>query len=170
MRTPIRDRLTAVALAALTTASPAVADQAVREARGSQLDRELARVLQEAGFTGRIEQTLVTRLGRPVDTALADLGRLVYFDQIQGLHGDNSCAGCHTPAFGFGDSKSIAIGVDNTGIVGPGRAGPRNQRKAPPVINSAFFPKQMLNGRFVALSGDPFDNSQGFQFPLPDSY
>src|SRR5262249_13854665 len=38
----------------------------------------------------------------------------------------------------------------------------------PLVINSAFFPKLMLNGRFIALSGDPFDNSQGFQFPPPE--
>jgi cytochrome c peroxidase len=62
----------------------------------------------------------------------------------------------------------MAIGVNNNGIVGPNRAGPRNQRKAPPVVNSAFFPKQMLNGRFISLSGDPFDNSKGFQFPAPE--
>jgi cytochrome c peroxidase len=131
-------------------------------------DRQLAALLVRSGFTGAIESTLETRLGRPIDQRLADLGRLIYFDNIQGLHSDNSCAGCHTPAFGFGDSQSIAIGVDNNTLVGPDRAGPRNQRKAPPVINSAFFPKQMLNGRFLALSGDPFDNSMGFQFPLPE--
>ena len=68
----------------------------------------------------------------------------------------------------FGDSQSIAIGVQNNGIVGPNRTGPRNQRKAPVVINSAFFPRQMLNGRFKALSDDPFDNSLGFEFPPPE--
>src|SRR3989449_7540999 len=26
----------------------------------------------------------------------------------------------------------------------------------------------MWNGRFSSLSGDPFDNSQGFKFPLPE--
>jgi cytochrome c peroxidase len=36
------------------------------------------------------------------------------------------------------------------------------------IANSAFLPKLMLNGRFVALSGDPFDNSLGFQFPPPE--
>jgi len=132
------------------------------------LDATLATVLQQAGFTGNIEATLESRLRRPIDRELADLGRLIYFDNIQGLHNDNSCAGCHTPAFGFGDSQSMAIGVNNNGIVGPNRAGPRNQRKAPLVINSAFFPRQMLNGRFLALSGDPFDNSLGFQFPPPE--
>lgn len=132
------------------------------------LDDHLSDVLSRAGFTGRIESTLPTRLGRPVDRRLANLGRLIYFDNIQGLHDDNSCAGCHTPAFGFGDSQSIAIGVQNNAVVGPRRAGPRNQRKAPLVINSAFFPRQMLNGRFASLSGDPFDNSMGFEFPPPE--
>jgi cytochrome c peroxidase len=133
-----------------------------------QLDRQLIKKLQDAGFSGRIESTLTTRLGRPINKKLANLGRLLFFDNILGLHGDNSCSGCHSPAFSFGDSQSIAIGVDNNGIVGPHRKGPRNQRKAPPVTNSAFFPKLMLNGRFIARSGDPFDNSQGFKFPLPE--
>lgn len=135
---------------------------------GSRLDRELMAALQNAGFTGTVESTLESRLGRPLDSELAELGRLVFFDNINGLHSDNSCAGCHSPAFGFGDSQSMAIGVDNNGVVGPDRTGPRNQRKAPQVVNSAFFPKLMLNGRFVALSGDPFDNSEGFQFPPPE--
>ena len=36
------------------------------------------------------------------------------------------------------------------------------------VINSAFFPTLMWNSRFFSLSGDPFDNSAGFQFTLPE--
>jgi cytochrome c peroxidase len=36
------------------------------------------------------------------------------------------------------------------------------------VINSAFFPRLMWNGRFHALSEDPFDNSEGFVFPEPE--
>jgi cytochrome c peroxidase len=36
------------------------------------------------------------------------------------------------------------------------------------LINDAFFPKLMWNGRFFAASGDPFDNSQGFVFPPPE--
>ena len=99
---------------------------------------------------------------------LADLGRLVFFDPIQSLHGDQSCAACHSPAAAFGDTQSIAIGVDNNGIVGPDREGARNQRRTPSVVNSAFYPRLMLNGRFFAPSGDPFDNSQGFVFPAPE--
>jgi cytochrome c peroxidase len=133
-----------------------------------ELSEKLEASLKEAGFTGRIESTLPTRLGRPVDLRLVDLGRHLFFDPILSLHGDNSCAGCHSPAAAFGDTQSIAIGVDNNGIVGRDRRGPRNQRKAPPVINSAFYRKLMLNGRFAAPSGNPFDNSLGFSFPLPE--
>lgn len=134
----------------------------------SALDQQLARLLVGAGFTGRIESTLERRLGRPVDRKLANLGRHLFFDSFAGLHDDNSCAGCHSPSTGFGDTQSVAIGVDNNGRVGQSRRGARNQRRSPMIVNSAFFPKLMWNGRFEALSGDPFDNSQGFQFPAPE--
>ena len=131
----------------------------------TRLDRTLRQVLRDAGFTGRIERRLEARLGRPLDPALADLGRLLFFDKILGLHDDNSCAGCHSPAFGFGDSQPMAIGVDNNDVVGPNRRGPRNQRRSPMVANTTFYPALMWTPRFVALSGDPFDPSRGFQFP-----
>jgi cytochrome c peroxidase len=132
------------------------------------LDDELAAVLERAGFTGRVESTLEARLGRPIDGRLADLGRLLFFDKIGALHSDNSCAGCHSPTAGFGDTQSIAIGIQNNNIVGHNRSGPRNQRRTPTVVNAAFFPNLMWNGRFVAPSDDPFDNSLGFVFPLPE--
>ncbi len=134
----------------------------------SVLDRRLIQVLRKAGFRGNVQATLEARLGRKVDPALADLGRLLFFDKILGLHGDNSCAGCHAPAFGSGDSQPMAIGVDNNDVVGPGRMGPRNQRRSPLVANTAFYPALMWTPRFVALSGDPFDPSQGFKFPPPE--
>ena len=133
-----------------------------------EIDRRLAIALANEGFTGRIESTLTERLGRPIDPALADLGRLLFFDKILGLHDDNSCAGCHSPAFGFGDSQRMAIGVDNNDVVGPNRSGPRNQRRSPQVANTAFYPALMWTPRFVALSGDPFDPSAGFEFPAPE--
>jgi cytochrome c peroxidase len=133
-----------------------------------ELDRDLTELLRQAGFTGRIESTLRARLGRSVDRNLADLGRLLFFDKISALHSDNACAGCHAPSSGFGDTQSIAIGIQNNNVVGPNRAGPRNQRRTPSVVNAAFYPKLMWNARFATLSGDPFDNSQGFLFPPPE--
>lgn len=138
------------------------------EPEPDEVDRILANVLRREGFTGRMESTLTERLGRPIDPELTDLGRLLFFDKILGLHDDNSCAGCHSPAFGFGDSQRMAIGVDNNDIVGPNRRGPRNQRRSPLVANTVFYPALMWTPRFVALSGDPFDASQGFKFPLPE--
>ena len=133
------------------------------------LDGRLAAVLTRAGFTGRTESTLEARLGRPIDAKRADLGRLLFFDKILGLHDDNSCAGCHAPAFGFGDSQRMAIGVQNNGVVGPNRRGPRNQRRSPLVANTIFYPALMWTPRFVALSGDPFDGSLAFKFPPPEN-
>lgn len=31
----------------------------------------------------------------------ADLGRLVFFDKRMSLHGNQACAACHAPEFGF---------------------------------------------------------------------
>ena len=132
------------------------------------LTQELTDTLQELEFTGRIEDTLEDRLGRRIDRKLADLGRLLWFDTITGLNNDNTCAGCHSPTNGFGDTQSIAIGIENNGIVGPHRTGPRNQRRAPLILNNAFFPNLMWNSRFASLSNDPFDNSAGFIFPQPE--
>jgi cytochrome c peroxidase len=146
----------------------ALASVAYGSARDRSLDERLAHRLQELGFSGQIESTLTTRLGRPLDPRLANTGRLLWFDTVTGLNDDNSCAGCHSPTNGFGDSQPIAIGIDNNGVVGPSRTGPRNMRRSPSVINSAFFPNLMWNSRFSALSGDPFDNSAGFRFPAPE--
>jgi cytochrome c peroxidase len=93
---------------------------------------------------------------------------MLWFDPITGLNDDNACAGCHSPTNGFGDTQSIAIGIDNNGIVGVDRRGPRNQRRSPLMINTAFYPTLMWNSRFRSLSGDPFDNHAGFRFPPPE--
>ena len=147
---------------------------AADEDRGSSLDTQLARVLRQHDYTGRVESTLEDRLGRRVEADLANLGRLLWFDNVHSLHQDNTCAGCHSPSNGFGDTQSIAIGVDSNGLVGPNRTGPRNQRRSPMVINTAFYPKLMWNGRFFANAapgkklGDPFSNMFGFTFPTPE--
>jgi cytochrome c peroxidase len=132
------------------------------------VDATLRQYLATLGFSGRIASTLEARLGRRVDPQLAELGRFLWFDRIQGLNGDNTCAGCHSPTNGFGDTQPIAIGIDNNGIVGSRRTGPRNQRRTPMAINSAFYPALMWNSRFNAVSHDPFDNRRGFVFPDPE--
>ncbi|WP_437325235.1 cytochrome-c peroxidase [Sorangium sp. So ce381] len=153
--------LTAFLVLTLVLARPA-------HAKGPSVDERLAKVLARHGFTGEIESTLESRLGRKLDKKLAKLGRDLFFDSLLGLNDDNSCSGCHAPTAGFADTQSIAIGIDNNGVVGPHRTGPRNQRRAPTIINTAFYPTLMWNSRFFAVSGDPFDNSQGFSFTAPE--
>ncbi len=137
-------------------------------ADSDNVDERLRAALKNAGFTGKVEATLTARLGRRLNPKLAELGKLLFFDTSGGLHDDNTCAGCHAPSDGLGDTQSIAIGVQNNLIVGRHRSGPRNQRRTPTVANTAFYPSLMWNGRFSAPSGDPFDNSQGFLFPAPE--
>lgn len=157
-------------LAACSDVEPMGPTAPLSEARGNEreLDFILRDYLLEHGFTGRIASTLEVRLGRKIDRRLANIGRFLWFDPIGGLNDDNTCAGCHAPQTGFGDTQPIAIGIDNNGIVGPDRKGPRNQRRSPMVINTAFYPTLMWNSRFNAPSGDPFDNSMGFVFPPPE--
>jgi cytochrome c peroxidase len=157
-----------VAFAVATAFAVGLASFAYGSARERSLDARLAQRLNELGFTGRVESSLTRRLGRRLDPQLADTGRLLWFDTVTGLNGDNTCGGCHSPTNGFGDSQPIAIGIENNGVVGPDRAGPRNMRRSPSVINTAFYPSLMWNSRFAALSGDPFDNSEGFFFPAPE--
>src|SRR5438309_6389707 len=133
------------------------------------LDDQLSTVLSHHGFTGTVGSSMEQRLGRRIDNQLADLGRNLFHDPIVGLNNDNSCSGCHSATAGFGDTQSIAIGVENNFMVGPDRRGPRNQRRTPMAINTAFFPTLMWNSRFASLSGDPFDNNLGFKFPPPES-
>ncbi len=122
-----------IILAAVLAPSVLLASHALGGAPDRSLDGRLAQRLSELGFTGQIESTLTTRLGRPLDPRLANIGRLLWFDTITGLNNDNTCAGCHSPTNGFGDSLPIAIGIDNNGIVGPDRTGPRSMRRAPMV-------------------------------------
>ena len=157
-----------LATASVATRAADLSGAQAREERHDELDVQLEIALRKAGFTGRIESTLAARLGRPVDKRLADLGRQLFFDPVHALHDDNSCAGCHAPNAGFGDTQSIAIGIQSNMVVGPHRTGPRNQRRTPTVVNTPFYPALMWNGRFSALSGNPFDSSAGFSFTAPE--
>jgi cytochrome c peroxidase len=142
--------------------------QSAQAAPSNPLDAKLSAVLASHGFTGAIETKFKQKLGRPIDQKRANLGQALWFDIAGGLNNDNSCAGCHSPTNGFGDTQPIAIGIDNNLIVGPNRTGPRNMRRTPLAANTPLYPTLMWNSRFAALSGDPFNNSAGFKFPDPE--
>jgi cytochrome c peroxidase len=163
-------KLTIVILALMCVGLVVLSPRASANNTDDVLDEELSALLSQHGFTGRVGLSLEQRLGRKIDNQLADLGRLAFHDSLLGLNDDNSCSGCHSAPLGFGDSQSIAIGVDNNNIVGPDRTGPRNQRRTPLILNNVFYPALMWNSRFSSVSGNPFDNIAGFQFPLPEAF
>jgi cytochrome c peroxidase len=162
----------AMAVTSQGTPLPGVSATVVAAGQGGSLNGELRAKIAEAGFTGDIERTFRTRLeaslGRKLNPKLAEIGRLLWFDNLHSVGRDNTCGGCHSPSNGMGDSQPMAIGVQSNLVVGPHRTGARNQRRSPTVVNTALFPRLMWNNRFEALSGDPFDGSQGFSFPAPE--
>lgn len=163
-----RCKLTVIFLALVSIGVVVLTPRTLATGSDDPLNEQLSAVLNQHGFTGRVGLSLEQRLGRKIDTKLAELGRLAFHDSLLGLNDDNSCSGCHSAPLGFGDSQSIAIGVENNNIVGPDRTGPRNQRRTPLILNNVFYPALMWNSRFNSISGNPFDNSAGFQFPLPE--
>ena len=132
-RLTLRRRLAAGLSTCLMVTAPMLATPMARAAptpeTTRQIDLQLKAALASAGFSGRIDSRfpalLQAALGRPIDLKLADLGRKLFFDPIHALGDDNTCAGCHAPNAAFGDTQSIAIGVQSNRIVGPNRAGPR---------------------------------------------
>lgn len=153
---------------AILVACALTLNSATAFAQKIELDELLDSLLKQSGFTGTIEDRFIQKLGRTPDPKLADIGRLIFFDKGLGLHRTNSCAGCHSPTRGFGDTQAIARGIGNNGVVGEARTGDRNQRRSPMLTNIGLFPALMWNGRFSSLSGSPFDNSKGFSFPMPE--
>lgn len=172
-RTPVAFLVAAVLITACSDDAPLPGGLDTAAARGERgrdagLDQALRAVLASHRFTGRIERQVDRLRGRRANSHLVRAGQLLFFDPVTSLSGDNTCAGCHAPNASFADGHSITIGVDNNGIVGPSRVGPRNLRRSPTVLNTVLFPRLMLNSRFESLSGNPFDNSAGFLFPDPE--
>ena len=130
----------------------------------SDLDQLLTAVLKRAGFTGT---------HRVVAAERASAGPWTRgWPTSDGSSSSTPWSPCTTTTAAraatrrpraFGDSQSIAIGIQNNEVVGRHRVGPRNQRRTPTVVNTAFYPNLMWNGRFSAPSGDPFDNSAGLR-------
>lgn len=69
------------------------------------------------------------------------LGRRLFYDPILSVDRSVSCASCHSPQFGFADSRPVSEGVGKkTGT-----------RHSPPVVNAAYFNVQFWDGRAPTL-------------------
>lgn len=77
----------------------------------------------------------------PYSKAKAELGRQLYYDNRLSSNMTVSCASCHAPEFGFGDSQPVSTGI----------RGQKGGRSAPTVINRAYSTLQFWDGRAVSL-------------------
>jgi cytochrome c peroxidase len=73
--------------------------------------------------------------------ARAELGRALFFDPRLSAKGSMSCASCHNPALGWSDGLPTAVG-HNMKVLG---------RSTPTIVNAAFNPLQMWDGRKASL-------------------
>lgn len=107
---------------------------------------------------------------RPVDPALAAIGRDLYFDRILSGNRNISCATCHHPRFGTSDGVSLGIGEGGIGLGPERRIDPDNPpeqrigRNAPALFNLGAYAFTHLfhDGR---LEEDP-DLPSGIRTPL----
>lgn len=117
----------------------------------------------------------------------AELGSFLFYDKALSGVKHTTCGTCHHADFQYADGRNIARGVfcdmnadgtqtfcqdppapEDGDVVGPDRTAPLNFRNSPSVINSALFPRQMLNGRFHFVDDSStdvreLDASLGFQ-------
>jgi cytochrome c peroxidase len=109
---------------------------------------------QETPRPARIDNKFITsprswRLGLPalgdatLGTALVKvaLGRRLFFDPLLSGNGTVSCATCHKPEYAFGDNQASSRGA----------AGRNSSRKAPSLVNVAYFTSLFWDGRARSL-------------------
>jgi len=78
--------------------------------------------------------------------SIVALGQRLFFESDLSGTGRTACASCHRPEFAYSDSRPVSISDD-------GRPGVRH---APSLINVAFRPRLMWDGRFGSLEEQAF--------------
>ncbi len=94
--------------------------------------------------------------------AIADLGRLLFFDPILSRDRTVSCATCHEPEHGYASPDALSIGID----------GQSTTRNAPSLLNRAYGTMFMWDGRFATLEEqvlDPIHNPKEMALPHDDA-
>jgi cytochrome c peroxidase len=96
----------------------------------------------------------------PNDARVA-LGEMLFFDPRLSRKANMSCASCHNPALGWSDGLPTATGFDMQTLA----------RATPTIINAAFNPIQMWDGRKGTLEEQalgPIEAGGEMNMPLPD--
>ena len=85
----------------------------------------------------------------PLTPEKIELGRKLFFDKRLSRKGSLSCATCHDPKHGFAEARAISVSAN----------GDKQRRNAPTILNVAYLPVVMWDGRFRTLeqqSLEPF--------------
>lgn len=85
------------------------------------------------------------------------LGQKLFFDTRMSGTGTRSCASCHSPAYSYAEPRWVSIGDD-------GRLGRRN---SPGLLDVAFLPRLMWDGRFQSLEQQAFGPFQSGEMGIP---
>jgi cytochrome c peroxidase len=85
-------------------------------------------------------------IGWRPDAQLAPLGERLFFDTRLSATGRTACASCHDPRYSFAEPRRVSLS-DN------GKPGRRN---APSLLDVAFRPSLMWDGKFQALEQQVF--------------
>ncbi len=91
-----------------------------------------------------------------------ELGRLLFEDPILSADRSISCASCHLPAFAFGDTAAVSLGV----------GGQKGTRNTPPITNMAFRSAFFWDGRAATLEEQvlrPIENPVEMALPLHEA-
>lgn len=89
------------------------------------------------------------------DATSVDLGRLVFFDKRLSIHGNQACAACHAPEYGF---TGPVAGVNQRGGVYPGSFRNRSGNRRPPsAAYAAQAPVLGLSGEGIWIGGNFWD-------------
>ena len=111
---------------------------------------------------------------RPVDPALADLGRLLFHDPILSGNRNIACVTCHAHEHGSADGLSLPVGEGGRGLgpdrdVGEGASmiAKRVPRHSPALFNLGHRSVRVLfhDGRLSVDDGEP----SGFDSPVTDA-
>lgn len=79
----------------------------------------------------------------PVNAALAEFGRHLFFETRLSGDGSRSCASCHLPEKGFADGQALSRGYNGT----------EHFRNAPGLLSVRLKPRLMWDGRGSDLAG-----------------
>jgi len=93
--------------------------------------------------------------------ARVELGQMLFFDPRLSRKANMSCASCHNPALGWSDGLPTATGFEMKTLA----------RATPTILNTAFNPIQMWDGRKSTLEDQalgPIEAGGEMNMPLPE--